>query len=193
MYDMYSLKFTLCYRLIKSLLRIRLLICLQFTSQLPHILSGATSPPLRKILDPTLVIIAFARTHFLIWCSCGTKAAIFELSRATADLSRPYIFYQGHLGRRKLDFFGLVFVSFSLVFMQMAIQGPGSAVVKKGKKWGQIGKISVSEASPADVWATLTPSQTTAIFSFFPQCGAWSQASRCHARRIQRRTRVHNQ
>ena len=102
-------------------------------------------------LDPTLVIIAFTRTHFLIWCSCGTKAEIFELSRATADLSQPYILYQGHLGRRKLDFFGLVFVSFSLVFMQMAIQGPGSAVGKKSKKWGQIGKISVSEASPAEV------------------------------------------
>lgn len=23
--------------------------------------------------------------HFLIWCSCGTEAEIFELSRVTAD------------------------------------------------------------------------------------------------------------
>ena len=64
------------------------------------------------------------------------KGRNFRAITATADLSQPYILYQGHLGRRKLDFFGLVFVSFSLVFMQMAIQGPGSAVGKKGKKMG---------------------------------------------------------
>ena len=168
MYDMYSLKFTLCYRLIKSLLRIRLLICLQFTSQLPHILSGATSPPLRKILDPTLVIIAFARTHFLIWCSCGTKAAIFELSRATADLSQPYILYQGHLGGRKLVFFGLVFVSFSLVFMQMASQGPGSAVGKKGKKMGSNRKNIGERSEPGGSLGHPYPFRDYGDFFLFP-------------------------
>ena len=37
-----------------------------------------------------LVHGAFSRPseRILIWCSCGTKAKIFELSRATA--SRPY-------------------------------------------------------------------------------------------------------
>ena len=91
-----------------------------YQSVTPHSWWCTLTAP-KKNLDPTLVIIAFARTHFLIWCCCATKAEIFELSRATADLSQPYILYQGHLGRRKLDFFGLVFVSFSLVFMQMAI------------------------------------------------------------------------
>ena len=72
--------------------------------------------------------------------------------------------------------------------------GPGSAVGEKGKKRGQIGEISASEASPAMAWggrkgslkasATLSPLQTTSrlasladFFSFFPQCGAWSKAT----------------
>ena len=30
-------------------------------------------------------LIAFVRTHTIIWCSCGIKAEIFDLSLATAD------------------------------------------------------------------------------------------------------------
>ena len=48
--------------------------------------------------------------RILICCSCGTKAEIFELSWA---IRRPYRFYQGHLGRKKLDSFRLVFVQMS--------------------------------------------------------------------------------
>ena len=52
--------------------------------------------------------------------------------------------------------------------MTLSSLEPGSAEGEKGKKRGQIGKISVSEArrmvSNAD------------FCSFFPQCGAWSQA-----------------
>ena len=51
------------------------------------------------------------------------------------------------------------------------------------EKWGQIGKISASEASPAVVWGgksgqTSLGSLPTRryLFSFFPQCEAWSQA-----------------
>ena len=59
--------------------------------------------------------------------------------------------------------------------------GPGSAVGEKGKKRGQIGKISAKEASRGVTWgrgkggATLFPPQTTSrlasladFFSFFP-------------------------
>ena len=65
--------------------------------------------------------------------------------------------------------------------------GPGSAVGEKGKNWGQIGKMSVKEASRAVAWgggkggATFSPPQTTSrlasladFFLLFPQSGAWS-------------------
>ena len=42
-------------------------------------------------------ILLRSSESILIWCSCGTKAEIFELSRATGN-SRPYLFYQEHLG-----------------------------------------------------------------------------------------------
>ena len=52
--------------------------------------------------------------------------------------------------------------------MTLSSLEPGSAVGEKGKKRGQIGKISVSEArqtvSNAD------------FYYFFPQWGTWSQA-----------------
>ena len=63
----------------------------------------------------------------------------------------------------------------------MTSLGPGSVVkrggggVVGGKKRGQIGKISASEASPA---MALSHRQTRQyIFFFCPrQCGAWTQA-----------------
>ena len=78
--------------------------------------------------------------------------------------------------------------------------GPGSAVREKGKKRGQIGKISASEASPAVSWGggkgrhsfpfpdylstrfarRFFFSRTLIFFSFFPQCWAWSQATVMH-------------
>ena len=52
--------------------------------------------------------------------------------------------------------------------MTLSSLEPGSAEGEKGKKWGQIGKLSTSEVrrmvSNAD------------FCSFFPQCEAWSQA-----------------
>ena len=63
--------------------------------------------------------------------------------------------------------------------------GLGAAVAEKGKKRGQIEKVSASEASRAVTWGGekggVTPSPRFfaigPFFSFFPQCGAWSQAS----------------
>ena len=67
--------------------------------------------------------------------------------------------------------------------------GPGSAVGEKGKKRGQIGKISAKEASRVVTWgrgkgsAALFPPQTTSrlaplanFFLLFPHGGALSQA-----------------
>ena len=62
--------------------------------------------------------------------------------------------------------------------------GPGSAVGEKGKKRGQIGQISASEASPAVAWGDYLSEPFffffayAAFFSFFPQCGVWSLATR---------------
>ena len=52
--------------------------------------------------------------------------------------------------------------------MTLSSLEPGSAEGEKGKKRGQIGKLSASEARR-------TVSNTD-ICSFFPQWGAWSQA-----------------
>ena len=51
--------------------------------------------------------------------------------------------------------------------------GPVSEVGEKGKKRGQIGKISASE-SPPQTTSRLV-SLTPIFFSFFAQCGAWTQ------------------
>ena len=73
-----------------------------------------------------------------------------------------------------LDFY---FVFFALLAWDQAPQWG------EKEKRGQIGKISASEASPAVVWGgksgqTSLGSLPTRryLFSFFPQCEAWSQA-----------------
>ena len=53
--------------------------------------------------------------------------------------------------------------------------GPGSAFGEKGKKRGQIGKISASEASGAQFFFFF--STNADFFPLSPQYGAWSQAS----------------
>ena len=52
--------------------------------------------------------------------------------------------------------------------------GPGSALGKKGKKRGQIGKISASEASRARFFFFFLAKAD--FFPFSPQRGAWSHA-----------------
>ena len=52
--------------------------------------------------------------------------------------------------------------------MTLSSLKPGSAVAEKGKKRGQIGKISAGEAKQMVCRADFC--------SFFPQWGAWSQA-----------------
>ena len=56
--------------------------------------------------------------------------------------------------------------------------GSGSPLGGKKEKRGQIGKISASEASAAVVCGGKSGSLPTRrfLFSFFPQCEAWSQA-----------------
>ena len=54
--------------------------------------------------------------------------------------------------------------------------GPGSAFGEKGKKRGQIGKISASEASGAQFFFFFF-STNADFFPLSPQYGAWSQAS----------------
>lgn len=57
----------------------------------------------------------------LIWYSCGTKAEISSYEyHGWRPISCPYQFYHEHLHCRKLDSFGLVFVFFSLRFVQMS-------------------------------------------------------------------------
>ena len=67
--------------------------------------------------------------------------------------------------------------------------GPGSAEWEKGKKRGQIEKISLAERLPgalfpfpeylsadfARLFFFFSP--TLIFFTFFPQCGAWSEAT----------------
>ena len=70
----------------------------------------------------------------------------------------------------------------------------GTRLREKGKKRGQIGKVSASEASPAIAWgwgklprlplgSLCSPIffffGPTPIFFLFPQCGAWFQAKIC--------------
>ena len=65
------------------------------------------------------VVFAFVRTHpnlVFLW----HKGRNFRVTTGDCRLAAPINFFQGHLGRWKLDFFGLVFVSFSLVFVQMS-------------------------------------------------------------------------
>ena len=77
--------------------------------------------------------------------------------------------------RNSSDQFNKTFTSvFSLVLLHLLITrlGPGSAVGGKGKKRGQIGKISASEASPAvarggGTGTTLSPPQTTSQLASF--------------------------
>ena len=51
--------------------------------------------------------------------------------------------------------------------------GPGSALGEKGKKRGQMGKISASEISLARFFFFFA---NAVFFPLFPTCGAWSQA-----------------
>ena len=59
--------------------------------------------------------------------------------------------------------------------------GPVSELGEKGKKRAQIRKISASESPPQTTsrlvsLADLCFSPTPIFFSFFPQCGVWTQA-----------------
>ena len=65
-------------------------------------------------------LIAFVRAHpnlVFLWHKDRNFRAITGDCRLAAPINW---FYQGHLGRKELDSFGLVFVSFSLVFVQMS-------------------------------------------------------------------------
>ena len=64
--------------------------------------------------------IAFVRAHsnlVFLWHKGRNFRAITGDCRLAAPINW---FYQGHLDRKELDSFGLVFVSFSLVFVQMS-------------------------------------------------------------------------
>ena len=65
------------------------------------------------------VVFAFVRTHpnlVFLW----HKGQKFSSYHGDCRLAAPINFFQGHLSHWKLDLFGLVFVSFSLVFVQMS-------------------------------------------------------------------------
>ena len=64
-------------------------------------------------------VFAFVRTHPNLVLLCH-KGRNFRVITGDCRLAAPINFFQEYLGRWKLDFFGLVFVSFSLVFVQMS-------------------------------------------------------------------------
>ena len=80
----------------------------------------STKPPSPRLWTDLCILLLRSSELILIWCSCGTKAEYFSTHLGRLPNSRPYKFYKGQLGRRKVDSFGLVFVSFSLVFLQMS-------------------------------------------------------------------------
>ena len=55
--------------------------------RLPRMLIKKSSTSLKRLIQFSLFSFLLSRSseRILIWCSCGTKPVIFELSRATAD------------------------------------------------------------------------------------------------------------